>query len=201
MRDPLTWRKPRGQDAKDLEWVARVVAGDLDAYARLIDRHRDFVYSIALRIVGNETDAEDISQEAFVTAFRALGSFRRESKFSSWLYRIVVNLALAHEKKRQRSRLVDVAWNGRGEPPVGIAATDVDPEKALLDREIRQSVKRAIGALPPHYRVVLTLYHLEERSYEEVARVLDLPMGTVKTHLHRAREMLRRIVERQDLKE
>lgn len=197
----MTGRELRGQDAKDLEWVARVLAGDLDAYARLVDRHRDFVYTIAIGIVRNEADAEDVSQEAFVTAFRALRTFRGESKFSSWLYRIVVNLALAHVRRRQRAPLLEIESSESDEPYPRVAATDEGPEEGLIDQELRLRVRQAIAKLPPHYRAVITLYHLEEKSYEEVVSILGLPMGTVKTHLHRARAMLRRIVEGEDLSE
>ncbi|MCK4547119.1 MAG: sigma-70 family RNA polymerase sigma factor [Candidatus Eisenbacteria sp.] len=182
-----------GPDATDMELVARVLAGNLDAYAGLVDRYRDLVYSVVLRIAGNRADADDLSQEALVTAFRALATFRGDSKFSSWLYRIAVNLALAHVKRHQRAPLIHTDDEGRAAGALA-AVTQDTPERALLDEEMRLHVRRAIAKLPPHYRAVITLYHLEERNYNEVAVILALPMGTVKTHLHRARALLRRII-------
>lgn len=183
-----------GGDLDDLELVARVLAGDTDAYAALVDRHRDLVYTVALRIAGNETDAEDIAQEAFVRAYKALGAFRGDSKFSSWLYRITVNRALGHIKRRMRAPFVEADADDLRETGRAAAPTGESPLEALLDEEFRLRVRQAIAELPPRYRAVVTLYHLEERSYKEAAAILGLPIGTVKTHLHRARAMLRKIL-------
>jgi RNA polymerase sigma-70 factor (ECF subfamily) len=174
----------------DPELVARVLGGDLDAYATLVDRHRDFVYSIVLRIVGNTADAEDLTQDAFVKTFRVLPTFRGESKFSSWLYRIAVNFALAHVRRRQRAPLSEDVDHEPEFASAFAAPAGGGPEEAALDEELRSRVREAIGRLPPHFRAVVTLYYLQERSYVETAAVLGLPLGTVKTHLHRARAML-----------
>jgi RNA polymerase sigma-70 factor (ECF subfamily) len=186
----------------DEELIARVLAGDQASYETLVTRYRDYVYTIAVRIVGNDEDAEDVAQEAFVRAYRALPRFRGDSKFSSWLYRIATNRALTHLKKRRRRAVtVDIEAG----PHIEAGAIDdgrrdeTSPELAVRDEEFRRAVRAAVLELPEQYRVVVTLFYLEERSYKEVAATLGIPMGTLKTHLHRARALLRDILTKRDL--
>jgi RNA polymerase sigma-70 factor, ECF subfamily len=187
----------RSDETTDEELVARAIGGDETAYGKLVTRYSNYVYTIAVRIVGNESDAEDVAQEAFVRAYRALPRFRGDSKFSSWLYRIAANRALTHLKRRRRRvAAVDI---GAG-PHVEAEASQVDcrdsdrPDHAVMDSEFRSRVRAAVAELPEQYRVVVTLFYLEERSYKEVAETLGIPMGTLKTHLHRARFLLREIL-------
>ena len=186
----------------DKELIARVLAGDEASYGTLVARYQDYVYTIAVRIVGSDEDAEDVAQEAFVRAYRALPRFRGDSKFSSWLYRIATNRALTHLKKRRRRAVtvdiesgphveVDVIDDGRGE--------EMSPELMVRDEEFRRAVRAAVLELPEQYRVVVTLFYLEERSYKEVVAILGIPMGTLKTHLHRSRALLRDILTKQNL--
>ncbi len=177
----------------DDELIARVLAGDDDAYATLVARHTDLVYTIVLRVVRDEDDADDVTQEAFVRAYRALPRFRGDSKFSSWLYRIAVNRALTHLKRRKRrAATVDIAAGPHVEAEAVRSDRWENPERLVLDKELRHEVRDAVGTLPPRYRVVVTLFYLEERSYKEVAEILGIPMGTLKTHLHRARALLKK---------
>ena len=186
----------------DEELIARALAGDEASYGTLVTRYRDYVYTIAVRIVGSDEDAEDVAQEAFVRAYRALPRFRGDSKFSSWLYRIATNRALTHLKRRgRRADTVDiesgshveaaVVDDGRGE--------EASPEFRVRDEEFRRAVRAAVLELPEQYRVVVTLFYLEERSYKEVVATLGIPMGTLKTHLHRARALLRDILTKHHL--
>jgi RNA polymerase sigma-70 factor (ECF subfamily) len=186
----------------DEELIARVLAGDEVSYGTLVTRYRDYVYTIAVRIVGSDEDAEDVAQEAFVRAYRALPRFRGDSKFSSWLYRIVTNRALTHlKRRRRRADTVDIESgshveavvidDGRGE--------EASPELRVRDEEFRRAVRAAVLELPEQYRVVVTLFYLEERSYKEVVATLGIPMGTLKTHLHRARALLRDILTKRHL--
>ena len=186
----------------DEELIAMVLAGDESCYATLVGRYRDYVYTIAVRIVGNDDDAEDVAQEAFVRAYRALPRFRGDSKFSSWLYRITTNRALTHLKRRnRRGDTVDIDAG----PHIEARAVDdgraeeTSPELHVRDEEFRRAVRAAVTELPEQYRVVVTLFYLEERSYKEVAATLGIPMGTLKTHLHRARALLRDILVKRDL--
>jgi RNA polymerase sigma-70 factor (ECF subfamily) len=186
----------------DEELIARVLAGDEASYGTLVDRYRDYVYTIAVRIVGSDEDAEDVAQEAFVRAYRALPRFRGDSKFSSWLYRISTNRALTHlKRRRRRADTIDIESgshveavvidDGRGE--------EASPELRVRDEEFRRAVRAAVLELPEQYRVVVTLFYLEERSYKEVVATLGIPMGTLKTHLHRARALLRDILTKHHL--
>jgi RNA polymerase sigma-70 factor (ECF subfamily) len=176
----------------DEELIARVLAGDGSAYATLVERHSDLVYAIVSRIVLNEADAADVAQEAFVRAYHALPRFRGDSKFSSWLYRIAVNRSLTHLKRaKRRAAAVDPETGARDEVAASLASRDDGPDEAVLRDERRAIVRAAVAELPPNYRAVVTLFYLEERSYRDVAEILGIPMGTLKTHLHRARALLR----------
>jgi RNA polymerase sigma-70 factor (ECF subfamily) len=182
----------------DEELIARVLTGDRGSYDVLVARHADLVYTIVLRILWNEDDADDVAQETFVRAYRALPRFRGDSKFSSWLYRIAVNRALTHLKRRKRrsagdAEVADAADGIPGSEPV-LGRSEEDPERQVLAAEERAMVREAVAKLPPRYRAVITLFYLEERSYKEVAGVLGVPVGTLKTHLHRARALLRDIM-------
>jgi len=176
----------------DQDLVARTAAGDDDAYRILVERYSDFVYTVVLRVVRNEEDAEDVAQEAFVRAHGAISKFRGDSKFSSWLYRIAVNRALTHLKRRKRRPdTVEVSSSPRVEAEVSSRTCVDDPSVRVLDEEFRERVRAAVAKLPPRYRAAVTLFYLEERSYKEVADILGVPMGTLKTHLHRARAILK----------
>jgi RNA polymerase sigma-70 factor (ECF subfamily) len=181
-----------GTAPTDEELIARVLAGDGSAYTTLVERHADLVYAIVSRIVLNEADAADVAQEAFVRAYHALPRFRGDSKFSSWLYRIAVNRSLTHLKRaKRRAAAVDPETGARDEVAASLASGDDGPDEAVLREERRAIVRAAIAELPPNYRAVVTLFYLEERSYRDVAEILGIPMGTLKTHLHRARALLR----------
>lgn len=183
----------------DRELVARAAAGDDDAFAALVTRYSDFVFTIVVRIVIDEEDARDVAQDAFVRAHRALGKFRGDSKFSSWLYRIAVNRALTHLKQRKRRPSpVSLGEVPQLESSVLDTVKRSDPERDLFRSERARTVVRAVEKLPPNYRTVVTLFYLEERSYKEVAAILGIPMGTLKTYLHRARAILRQTLAREE---
>ncbi len=188
------------RERTDEELIARTLAGEQDAYRSLVERYSDFAYTVALRIVGSEADAEDVAQEAFVRAHKALARFRGDSKFSSWLYRITVNRALTHlKRRRRRPQTVEMTSSPRVEAEVRSHHAGDDPVRVVLDEEVALRVRRAVRTLPPQYRAVVTLFYLEEKSYKEVAEILGVPMGTLKTHLHRARAMLKRELSAQEL--
>jgi RNA polymerase sigma-70 factor (ECF subfamily) len=192
----------RERTPTDEELIARVLAGDEASYGTLVTRYRDYVYTIAVRIVGSDEDAEDVAQEAFVRAYRALPRFRGDSKFSSWLYRIATNRALTHlKKRRRRADTVDIESGSHVEAVViDDGRTEaMSPELRVRDEEFKRAVRAAVLELPEQYRVVVTLFYLEERSYKEVVATLGIPMGTLKTHLHRARALLRDILTKHHL--
>jgi RNA polymerase sigma-70 factor (ECF subfamily) len=180
----------------DQELIAMALAGDQDSYRVLVDRYSSLVYTVALRIVGDEDDADDVAQETFVRAYRALGRFRGDSKFSSWVYRIAVNRALTHLKRRRRRPMtIELSEAPRAQSEMSSRRVEENPGQLVLDEEFRAQVREAVARLPAQYRAAITLFYLEEKSYKEVAGILGVPMGTLKTHLHRARSMLREILE------
>ncbi|MGO1048690.1 RNA polymerase sigma factor [Crossiella sp. CA198] len=168
----------------DTELLAAAARGDDAAFDDLVRRHTTRMYRIALRIVGDPAEAEDVVQDAWVSAWRGLAKFRGEAAPTTWLFRVVTNTALAHLRKRRPT----VPLEDTAEPVM----TDVaaDPERAALRNEQTDLVLRAIATLEPSQRVPLVLRELEELSYEEVAEVLDVPVPTLRSRLYRARVAL-----------
>lgn len=180
--------------------VARAQKGDREAFDALVDLYTPQVYNLALRVTGSREEAEDCVQDAFVRAFCALRSFRGEAAFSTWLYRVALNVATDAARKRARIPLAasELASEDGGEPPPELdrlargAATDSHgPEVAFLAKQRRQTVLKAIRHLPDHQRAVVILYDLQGLSYEEIAHILKTRIGTVKSRLNRARLALR----------
>ena len=166
----------------DADLVDRAAEGDLGAFAALVEEHRDVVHRVAARVVG-EAEAEDVSQDAFLAAFNRLGRFRREGTFRAWLLQITHNTAL-NALARRRPEPVDPAERlGDEAAPEG----ERTPVWQLEQRERAERLEMKLASLRPPHRVVLVLRDLEGLSYEEIARVTDTPIGSVKGRLHRAR--------------
>lgn len=171
---------------EEAELIERSVAGDLDAYDRLVGLYQDRVYQVAYRVTGNHEDAWDAAQEAFLSALRALPRFRGASAFSTWLHRITVNAALDLIRRR---------------PPQAVVALDAiaasageDPGDAATRSDMQRRINLAIAALPADQRVAVMLRDLQGLSYEEIAAVLRVPLGTVRSRLSRGREALRQLL-------
>lgn len=173
----------RAAAAEDREWVRLARGGDGDAFRRLVERHGDAVFETALRIVRSREEAEEAAQDAFIRAWRSLDGFREEALFSTWLYRIVTRCALDASARLERRRGRETA-----ETP-DVIERAAAPDRPELDR---RRLDRALARLTPVQRAVVTLFYLRDQPVSEVAAALDLPAGTVKTHLHRARAALRR---------
>jgi len=179
-------------EASEAEWVRRAQAGDADAFAALVAEHQRFVYNLALRAVGDAREAEDIAQEAFVRAWLALANFRRQAQFRTWLYRIVMNLC-CNRLPRLRRELSALEDEEVGDVP---DESLPDPALGLEAEERRAFLHRHIEALPDHYRVLIALRYQQELPYADIAHILNLPLGTVKTGLFRARALLREALRR-----
>ncbi len=168
----------------DADLVRQAQGGNEGAFEELVLRHQRFAFNVAYRVLGERAEAEDVIQEAFVRAWRALPGFRRQARFTTWLYRIVHNLCLNRlPGLRRELRAIDdldelLADEGRS------------PAHSFQVREKLSFLHAQLPQLPGKYRLVLTLRYLEGLSYKEIAAELDLPMGTVKTHVHRARHLL-----------
>lgn len=162
--------------------ILRSRAGDLEAYDDLVGIYQDRVYQIAYRLTGNREDAWDAAQEALIRAYQGLRSFRGDAGFGTWLYRITVNAALDVVRRRPpRAHDLD---------PMGIAADD--PALEAARRDVQRRIHQAIAALPPGQRAAVVLRDVQGLSYEEIARIQQVPVGTVRSRLARARETLRR---------
>ncbi len=168
----------------DAELVARARRGDVVAFEQLVLRHQRYVFNLAYRVLGDYAEAEDMTQEAFVRAWRGLPGFRGQARFTTWLYRIVHNLCLNRLPGLQRQLL-------QAEPLEEALANPAPSPPDLFEARERMAFLHAqLDYLPEKYRLVLTLRYLQDLSYAEIAAALDVPMGTVKTHLHRARRLL-----------
>jgi len=174
------------QAAEESSWIERARAGDERAFALLVDRHRDRAYSLALRMLRSPAEAEEAAQDAFVRVWRALPSFRGESKFSTWLHRIVVRRCLDRSAVLRTRRGRETELEHAPEP-----ATGPDPASDPVVRMRARRLAELMSELTETQRVVVTLFYHQDRSLEDVARTLGLPENTVKTHLHRARAALR----------
>lgn len=183
------------QELLDDELIRLCKSGDQDAYAALVERYKSRVFSLAYGMVGQYQEAEDVAQEAFIHVFRAIDSFRLGDKFYSWIHRITANLAIDYLRKRRHKEVsLDAPVNADGDVFVQVADTSQDPEGAVVAAEFKNSLEKAISELPPLYRVVVILRHVHDMAYEDIAEILQIPLGTVKTRLFRAREILRRKV-------
>lgn len=173
--------------------IQRAQKGDQEAFAALVTEHQRYVYNLALRVLKNEEEALDLTQETFVRAWTALPNFRGGSQFRTWLYRIVTNLCYNRLPKLRRS-LNELGDDVIAEiPETGIAFDN--PAHGFESRELRSYLHEAIDHLDENYRLLISLRYQNELSYEEIATMLNLPLGTVKTGLFRAKEQLRRALE------
>lgn len=167
------------------------------AYRELIRRYERPVFSLILRMVRDRQLAEDLAQETFIKALNAIGTYRPEFKFSSWIFKIANNAAIDHLRRRELVTLsIDGAPHATSAEDIEATALQVgDKAETPLDeleaRELGSAIERAIGQLRPEYRSCIMLRHVEGLAYEEIAQLLDLPLGTVKTYIHRARHELR----------
>lgn len=205
-RTPLGAPRPTGgapgarplgpEDAEDAAIVGRVVAGDRDAFELLVERHRDRVFRLALRLCGGDRGrAEDVAQEAFLRAFRGLAGFEHGALFGTWLHRVTVNVAISEIRRRRASKRgaalsLDAPAGPEDERTLQVESPNVDPASDALADERRRHVLSAIDALEPELKVLVVLVNLEGRSYEEAAEIASVPIGTVRSRLHRAREIL-----------
>jgi RNA polymerase sigma-70 factor (ECF subfamily) len=168
--------------------IQRAQKGDHDAFATLVDEHQRYVYNLALRVVKDENEALDLTQETFVRAWTALPNFKGQSQLRTWLYRIVTNLCYNRLPNLRRS-LNDLGDDVMEEIPATKTAT---PAHEFESNETKRHLHQAIENLDENYRLLITLRYQSELSYEEIASTLNLPLGTVKTGIFRAKEQLRK---------
>ena len=179
------------EQGDDPGYIARLRAGEARAFEELVRTHQDRLFGVALRMLGNPAEAEEVTQEAFVRAHRALGEFRGDARLATWLYAIISRLCLTRLGSGER-RAVRHGEEGL----LRLRHPDRGPERAAEQGELESALYRAIAELPEERRAVVVLRDLEGLSYEEIARVLGLELGTVRSRLHRARMDLKGKLER-----
>lgn len=174
--------------------ILQVLKGDQDAYGEIVELYKDKVYQISYRMLGNSHEAEDIAQEAFIRAFINIHSFNIDLKFSTWLFRIATNLCIDRIRKKKPDYYLDAEVAGTdGLNMYSQISSKTDmPEKELESLELEEAIQREILKLPEKYRSVIVLKYIEELSLIEISEILNLPIGTVKTRIHRGREALRK---------
>lgn len=173
--------------------IKEILAGDTESFAILIDSHKNSIFNLCYRMLGNYEDAEDISQETFIQAWRKLGKFGLGQKFRNWLFTIALNLCKNRLRKNKIIKffsLDKMSDTGEDELPFEIADKQPTPEEALILAERKKKINDFAGALPPKYRSVFLLRYSQGLSYEEISRVADLPIGTVETWLFRTKKMI-----------
>ena len=174
----------------DQEIIQKILAGNGRDFGRLVSRYQGRAMTLALRMIRDRREAEELVQDAFLRAYRSLGQFRGDAAFHTWLYRIVYNLSLSRLKRRGAdpgtARLPDIEEGGCDIADVGAPGAD-----ELVEAMERTAViAEEIGKLPQNFRIAVTLFYLQEMSYEEIAGIMEIPMGTVKTYLYRGRSLL-----------
>lgn len=179
--------KDSARTMTDHELVAKAQEGDTACFDELVRRHQTVVYNLAWRYMRENAAAEDMAQEAFLKAFRMLHGFRGDCTFSTWMYRVTSSVCLTELNRRKRRGEVELT-------PAVESQLGVDAEVAT---DTPEAIRRCVALLPDHYAKIITLYYLNESSYEEIAEIMDIPLGTLKTWMHRARKQLREIVERE----
>ena len=181
----------QGEAATETALLERAKEGDADAFRLLVIRYQDRVYSMILRMVTNADDAQDLTQEVFLTVCSKIASFRGRSQFYTWLYRVAANKSLSHLRKRKTSREVPDPVESTHRPDTHGDAPSARLEKG--ERAVR--VERALARLEPDMRAVVILRDIEDMSYDRIADVLGIREGTVKSRLHRGRETLREMLK------
>jgi len=184
--------------ADDHRLIAECLRGDTAAFGVLVRRHQDRLYNTVYRLVDNAEDAYDVVQEAFLSAYQSLDSFKGDSQFFTWLYRIAVNTAIS--LKRKRRAVVSIDAGRHGEP--GVEPQDPSdlsrPGHAMEQAEQERRVRQALARLSPEHRAVLIMKDMEGQKYEMMAEVLGVPIGTIRSRRHRARLELRELLEKDE---
>ncbi|MFN3487632.1 MAG: RNA polymerase sigma factor [Emticicia sp.] len=170
---------------KDINLLNRIRTGDKSAYAALINRHKDYAFTVAYRILNNREDAEEVAQDAFMQVFGALQSFNAESKFTTWFYRIVFNAALM-QKRKNRVESVDIETSSEA----FLVRHSSDSAEDLRKNERKSAIKKALQNLSADDSVMITLFYLKELSLEEIAEITKISAETAKVKIHRARKRL-----------
>lgn len=174
--------------------IKEVLKGDQNAFAEIVELYKDKVYQLCYRMLGNAHEAEDMAQEAFIRAYVNISRFNTDLKFSTWLYRIATNLCIDRIRKKKPDYYLDAEVAGTEGLTLysQIPASQLAPDEEVSKIELQEIIQNEILKLPEKYRAVIVLKYIEELPLLEISKILDLPIGTVKTRIHRGREALRK---------
>jgi RNA polymerase sigma-70 factor (ECF subfamily) len=192
--------------ATDAELVQQTLDGDRRAFGVLVERHQKQIFALVSKLIRDQNEVEDVAQECFIRAYKALGTFRGDAQFSTWVYRIVYNTCLTRREQQARRQDREISMFAENEQADDQPREFEDEDGPLPDEvfeatDVRERLLKHLENMPVHYRAVLVLYYYEERSYQEIADALDLPMNTVKVHLLRAKKRLKKLLTESDASE
>lgn len=189
------------EDKSDYELIDNSISGDEDAFGILMGRYENSLYGLIFKMVRNHEETQDLVQEAFIKSYKALESFNKQYSFSTWLFKIASNNCIDHLRKRRlKTTSIDAPIPTEdGSLSQDLPDNSYSPEKDSLRNELFSSVNSIIDELPEKYKVVINLRHKEDQSYEEIAMALDIPIGTVKARIFRAREILKKSITKMKL--
>ena len=182
---------------KDNYYIDRLLKGDNNAYASLVNKHKNLVFTIAVKILKNREDAEELAQDVFIKAFEVLNTFKKESKFSTWLYRIAFNMAVSKTRKKKLPTV-----NLETEIIENFSIDDIVPDmQELSNEEQKNCIDKALNVLPYEENIIITLFYYDDKSIEEISEITSLTISNVKVKLHRIRKKLYSIIHQIIIKE
>jgi RNA polymerase sigma factor (sigma-70 family) len=182
---------------EDYELIDNAIKGDQSAYDKLMKKYYNLVHNLIFRMIYNKEDVEDLAQEAFIKAFNSLEKFDRQFAFSTWLYKIASNNCIDYLRKKKLNTIsIDKEIDSEDDDlRFEIPDDEYKPDRAIIEDERKVLLEEAIASLPEKYRMVILMRHRDEKEYEEIAKVLKLPLGTVKAHIFRGRELLNKYLK------
>jgi RNA polymerase sigma factor (sigma-70 family) len=182
---------------EDYELIGKAIKGDQSSYDRLMKKYYKLVHNLIFRMIYNKEDVEDLTQEAFIKAFNSLEKFDHQFAFSTWLYKIASNNCIDYLRKKKLNTIsIDKEFDSEDEDlRFEIPDNDYKPDRNILDREKKKILEDAIESLPEKYKTVILLRHQDEMEYDEIAKKLNIPLGTVKAHIFRGRELLNKYLK------
>jgi RNA polymerase sigma-70 factor (ECF subfamily) len=195
-RRPISGKNLVSHD--DNRLIKACLEGDTTAFGELVRRYQDRLYNTVFRLVGNAEDAYDVVQDAFLNAFLSLGSFKGDSLFFTWLYRIAVNTAITLKRKQRVVISLHAGPSGEDAHDPADPSEANEPGRGLEQAEQEKRIQTALNRLSPEHRAVLILKDMEGQKYEEMAEILQVPIGTIRSRLHRARTELREVLEQEE---
>lgn len=189
--DPLEQKRLESRE-EDALLIKRALHGDQKAFKKLRYKYHDAIYNLVYRMIHEKEEVEDLTQEAFIKAFTSLSSFNEEYAFSTWLYKIASNNSIDYiRKKKLQTFSIDKPIESKDSDfTFEVPDSTFEPDLEMIARQRKNMLEEAVNALPPKYRQVILMRHVDELEYQEIAKQLKLPLGTVKAHIFRAREML-----------